>query len=85
MEKASAMGVGLSVESHLKGTLEKLAGGMGSVTTVNDKLDLRPSNGVVEASDYLTNKHDWIQMRDEVTPPLRRAVFTPSGGAKSEL
>ena len=84
IEKASAMGVGLSVESHLKGTLEKLAGGMGSVTTVTDKLDLRPSNGVVEASDYLTNKHDWIQMRDEVTPPLRRAVFTPSG-AKSEL
>ena len=23
---------------------------------------LRPSNGVTEASDYLTNKHDWLQL-----------------------
>ena len=57
---------------------------MGRVSTVNDQLELRPSNGVVEASDYLTNKHDWVQMRDEVTPALRRALFTPQG-VKSEL
>ena len=55
-----------------------LAGKMGAV---NERLVLRPSNGVTEASDYLTHKHDWVQMEEEVTGPLRRAVFTPEGCA----
>ena len=50
------------------------------------RLMLRPSNAVVEASDYLTNKHDWVQLEDEVTPPLRRALYEPpKGGQKAEL
>jgi len=47
------------------------------VRAVTDRLMLRASNGVVEASDYLTTKHDWVQMEDEVTPPLRRALYEP--------
>ena len=39
---------------------------------------LRPSNGVLEASDYLSNKHDWVQLEEEVTSPLRRALYMPS-------
>ena len=54
------------------------------MSVVSDRLVLRPSNGVVEASDYLTNKHDWVQLEDEVTPPIKRAVYTPPA-AKDEL
>ena len=36
---------------------------------------------MLEASDYLTNKHDWVQTEEEVTQPLRRAVFTPQAAA----
>ena len=74
------MGVGLSVEAHLQGTLGEVAGagaGGGAVRAVSDRLVLRPSNGVVEASDYLTNKHDWVQLEEEITPPLRRALYEP--------
>ena len=35
------------------------------------------AQGVVEASDYLTNKHDWVQLEEEITPPLRRALYEP--------
>ena len=30
-----------------------------------------------EASDYLSNKHDWVQLEDEVIGPFRRAVYVP--------
>merc|ERR1712136_68548 len=44
---------------------------------------LRPSNGVCEASDYLSNKHDWVQLQDEVTEPLWRALYVPAQCASS--
>ena len=37
--------------------------------------DNQASNGVTEASDYLTNKHDWLQTEEEVTPPFKRALY----------
>jgi len=49
----------------------------GIVCECCERLILRPSNGVVEASDYLSRKHDWVQLNEEVTEPLRRAKFTP--------
>jgi len=78
--KANAMGVGLSVESHMMGALQAAASPGCAVTQVEDKLVLRPSNGVVEASDYLTHKHDWVQLEEETTTPLRRALYQPKAG-----
>ena len=72
--------------------LEAVAGARGcpgSAAVATEALILRPSNGVVEASDYLSDRHDWVQMAEEQTQPLRRLVFTPdaAGGphAKVEL
>jgi len=50
----------------------------GIVDTVDECLVLRPSNGVLEASDYLSQKHDWVQLVDEVTEPIRRALYIPA-------
>ena len=76
--------VSLSVESYLRSDLEQVASELsagGAVRDVHDRLVLRPSNGVTEASDYLTRKHDWVQMEEEETPQLRRALWVPDGGA----
>ena len=56
------------------------------MSVVSDRLVLRPSNGVVE-SDYLTNKHDWVQLEEEVTGPLKRALWKriSSAPSKAEL
>lgn len=79
--KASAMGVALSVETHLQGALKEAASASavgGRVDVSTERLVLRPSNGVLEASDYLTNKHDWVQTEEEITNALRRAVWSPA-------
>jgi hypothetical protein len=57
--KAYAMGVGLSVEAHLehelRAAVEQHLGGIASeVAQCHDRLVLRPSKGVLEASDYLS-------------------------------
>ena len=91
--KAAAMGIGLSVESFLGRQLAEvvtkhLGSGESDVAAVKDRLVLRPSNGVVEASDYLSHKHDWVQMEEEVTQALDRALYTPpiaAAGARVEL
>uniref|UniRef100_A0A7S2FKV9 Uncharacterized protein n=1 Tax=Haptolina brevifila TaxID=156173 RepID=A0A7S2FKV9_9EUKA len=88
--KAASMGLSLSVESYVGRELarvvrEHLEGSESDVTQVQDRLVLRPSNGVVEASDYLTNKHDWVQMEEETTQPLRRALYTPKLQGHVEL
>ena len=62
------------VEEHLGSTA-------GDVGPVNDRLVLRPSNGVLEASDYLSHKHDWVQLDEEVTAPLHRALYVPPNAA----
>merc|ERR1712228_40179 len=49
----------------------------GEVSISKDSLVLRPSNGVVEASDYLSNRHDWVQLQEEVTAPLPRVMYIP--------
>ena len=50
----------------------------GSVVEVEECLTLRPSNGVLEASDYLSDKHDWVQLVEEVTEPIQRALYVPA-------
>lgn len=76
VKKADAMGVMLSVSSQFMGLLQKVVGA-GRVREVSDRLILRPSNGVVEASDYLSGEHDWLQLEDYITPALRRVVYEP--------
>ena len=55
-----------------------------AVAPVSGRLELRPSNGVVEASDYLSHKHDWPQMEAEVVGPFRRVAYTPGPAAASD-
>lgn len=76
VDKAKAMGVSLSVESFLARALEAAAADDGgAVTKVNDRLVLRPSNGVVEASDYLTRKVGLLQghVKPQPSVPTVRA------------
>lgn len=42
-----------------------------------ERLLLKASNGVYEASDTLSNKHDWPQLKDELTEPLQRLWIEP--------
>lgn len=88
--KAATMGLALSVETYLADKLGAvveghLGGSRADVARVNDRLILRPSNGVLEASDYLSNKHDWVQMEEELTAPLSRALYTPKPSAQPRL
>mmetsp|Transcript_30986 Transcript_30986/g.86966 ORF Transcript_30986/g.86966 Transcript_30986/m.86966 type:complete len:473 (-) Transcript_30986:156-1574(-) len=74
--------VRLAVETHLQGELESVVkefGGTGAAAVASNRFMLRPSNGVVEASDYLSDKHDWVQLEEEVTHAMRRCIYTPVG------
>jgi hypothetical protein len=76
VRKAKAMGALLSVQDGRDiQALDEVAAG--SVTRRSDTLVLRPSNGVVEASDYLGD-HDWLQLGEEVVGPFRRVVYDPT-------
>mmetsp|Transcript_24124 Transcript_24124/g.47278 ORF Transcript_24124/g.47278 Transcript_24124/m.47278 type:complete len:345 (-) Transcript_24124:117-1151(-) len=78
VQKARLMGVMLSVEQHWMHFLHEATDGDGErIETLTDVIVLRPSNGVVEASDYLSGKHDWVQTEEELTNPLTRATYTP--------
>merc|ERR1712007_74804 len=78
--KADAMGVTLSVDCSLSEVAWKHFGAE-RVATVMESLVLRASNGVVEASDHLSEKHDWLQTVDEITRPMRRLLYLPSCAA----
>lgn len=76
--KAQRMGVPLSAEAHLESELAGLARQLGgSVRRAQQRLVLRPSAAVMEASDTLTNLHDWVQKEEMTTGRLTRAVYTP--------
>jgi len=81
LQKAAAMGVPLSVCPGLAEDVKASARSMGlsgSGSVVRERIVLRPSNGVVEASDYLGDRHDWLQIREEVISSISRFVFTAS-------
>eukprot|EP00933_Yihiella_yeosuensis_P035263 TRINITY_DN28784_c0_g3_i3.p1 TRINITY_DN28784_c0_g3~~TRINITY_DN28784_c0_g3_i3.p1 ORF type:complete len:455 (+),score=101.41 TRINITY_DN28784_c0_g3_i3:36-1400(+) len=86
INKAEDMGVRLSVQPGARQALESLLGQReqqgGEVTTVSERLVLRPSNAVVEASDYLSPEHDWHQEHEEITEPIRRCVYIPPAALK---
>eukprot|EP00928_Gymnodinium_smaydae_P032833 TRINITY_DN23684_c0_g3_i1.p1 TRINITY_DN23684_c0_g3~~TRINITY_DN23684_c0_g3_i1.p1 ORF type:complete len:668 (+),score=96.17 TRINITY_DN23684_c0_g3_i1:216-2219(+) len=91
--KADAMGVPLSVHECDAEALHRvlaerqereLARGQGhadgrgmDVRQVRERYLLRASNAVVEASDYLSELHDWVQTSDEVTQPIPRFLYVP--------
>ena len=84
MRKAQAMGVPLSMERFCQGAAQSVLSTKGSSSVtgrlecVREALILAPSTGVVEASDTLTAKHDWVQIDEETTPPLSRVVYFPN-------
>lgn len=82
LAKACALRLPLAADAVDAAALGELARGMagceGVVGTVEEPVVLRPSNGVVEASDYLSSRHDWVQLAEERTAPLWRALFVPS-------
>lgn len=80
LTKANLMGTVLSVGPHYCEALRHLKmtlGLTGSIWVAQEFILLRPSNGVVEASDELSAKHDWCQGTEEVTDPGPRAVYVP--------
>jgi len=80
--KADAMEVPLLVDPRLTQVLLAVAtewGSGGAVGQIHERLCLRPSNGVCEASDFLSQRHDWVQLQEEVTEPLFRALYVPPG------
>jgi len=81
LTKAVAIGALVSWDTGFKASAEAMVkelGVDGRVELRKDALVLRASNGVVEASDYLSHKHDWVQMQDEVVGPFSRCVFIPA-------
>ncbi|CAE7028634.1 rabggtb [Symbiodinium microadriaticum] len=81
-KKAKAMGVALFCDPSVSTALASVAASLDQspvVVQVQERIVLRPSNGVTEASDYLTNKHDWLQCEEEVTGAVLRVVYVPPG------
>jgi len=74
--KAEAMGAVLSVSAPLAPKLLEVVRHPGHVRFACDRLVLRPSNAVVEASDFLGD-HDWLQEEEEITRPLTRVIYEP--------
>jgi len=81
MCKSEAMEVPVLIDSKLTDFANQIGhslGAGGRVFRTTERLELRPSNGVCEASDYLSQKHDWLQLHVEVTMPLPRSMYVPS-------
>ncbi|CAE7465435.1 unnamed protein product [Symbiodinium sp. CCMP2592] len=77
ISKADAMGVPLSVDLMQATALHSLLGSSRDVEEISEKMLLRASNAIVEASDYLSSEHDWVQDADEITMSIARALYTP--------
>mmetsp|Transcript_72489 Transcript_72489/g.169836 ORF Transcript_72489/g.169836 Transcript_72489/m.169836 type:complete len:410 (-) Transcript_72489:49-1278(-) len=74
--KANMMNVPLSVEVGLASVVQHVIGSK-DVEEVTERILLRRSNAIVEASDYLSSEHDWVQDEDEITMPIARLLYTP--------
>lgn len=73
--KSDALGVPLSLPPWLGGLLQEL--GIPVEHHHHHRYLLKASNGVFEASDTLSTKHDWPQMQDELTEGLERFLYVP--------
>ncbi|CAE8607749.1 unnamed protein product [Polarella glacialis] len=81
--KAEAMGAILSVSPGLEEELRGVVRDPGGLRQARERLTLRPSNGVVEASDYLGD-HDWLQETEETTQPISRTLYEPPSSKETE-
>jgi hypothetical protein len=84
ISKADALGVALSLDERDGQELMDMFrigayAQRGTLREVSERIILRPSNGVVEASDYLSPLHDWAQVADEITAPIGRVLYIPPG------
>jgi len=78
MTRSCALQAPLLVDVKLMDKLQQAAADFGGEVRINqERLILRPSNGVVEASDYLSKKHDWVNLEEELTDVLQSAMFVP--------
>lgn len=82
VSKADSMGALLSLETYLAQELVALGIAPDRIREVRDRLTLRPSNGVVEASDYLGGAHDWLppitSLSSEWSTPVTRTNIQAS-------
>jgi len=79
--KAEKMEVPVLIDTKLTESANQIGhhfGAGGRVFYTTERLLLQPTNGVCEASDYLSKRHDWVQLQPEVTMPLARALYVPS-------
>ncbi|CAE7621590.1 unnamed protein product [Symbiodinium sp. CCMP2456] len=60
ISKADAMCIPLSVDLMQATALHSLLGSSRDVEEISEKMLLRASNAIVEASDYLSSEHDWV-------------------------
>lgn len=75
--KADAIKVALSVPPEWLPELGRLPAAGRVAHAPPTHIVLRPSNGVVEASDYLGDRHDWVQLSEDVVHVGPRAVYRP--------
>ena len=87
--KAEKLGVALSMDTSTRRVATQVIEGReafagGRLEVRQERMTLRASVGVVEASDTLSHRHDWVQMADETTHEIRRLVYTPSSVPEKE-
>jgi hypothetical protein len=75
LEKADAMNLTLSLSPDLGDLMHELD--LPFEHHYAHRYEIRASNGVTEASDTLTHKHDWPQGADEMTEGLERLLYVP--------
>jgi len=62
--KANAMMVPLSMNPYYRRALEKAGSGTGFASVQKHSYLMQATAGVVEASNTLSHKHDWLQMQE---------------------
>ena len=77
LAKARLLGVPLSVDALLEGAARRL--GADGQYQAEAHYFLAPSAGVLEASDTLTDRHDWPQFEGEVVRPRSRFWIEAEG------
>lgn len=82
--KADAMRCRLAVNVDLFTMVSEVVKSRGGnpvtqMSTTRERVVLRPSNGVVEWSETITERHDWVQTEEELVGPFQRCIYAPPG------
>jgi hypothetical protein len=84
--KSNQLGLNLLINRARDIDLEEIAKTLVSEETLGKTdvaLLLKPSKGMLEASDTLTEKHDWIQEEDEIVEEIERIIYRPMTSLQS--